>query len=168
MWPLTGHRSIVDCKVLFVHLEWWLWQHRPPPRINSDYRDLWLKSRSPSRPQSYLLHGRASCPDMCEATILELAGSHHQGHLSPSCFGSSSLFLKASALILSLWTISLIVKNTETKTLKCYLNLLLTPNWNPWNMKNLLTPRRSKVTQNFLWGENRKSHSKIYKNQLVY
>lgn len=129
MWTLTGHRSIVDCWGTFRPFRVVSLTTPPPsPPISSDYRDLWLKSWSPSRPQSYLLHGRASCPAMCMATILELAGSHHQGHLSPSCFGSSSLFLKASALILSLWTISLIVKNTETKTLKCYLDLLLTPN----------------------------------------
>ena len=71
--------------------------------------------------------------------------SHQLGQiiLVSRVLGPSSLFLKIPALIVCLWTFSLIVQNVLKSPSNAILSSCLHLTVQPYNMKNLLTPYRS-------------------------
>lgn len=132
-WQVTG--QYLSAVVPFVHLKWGLlWQHPLP------LDQLWLQSWSAVFFDSRVKYLKATYPPP-QRPGLRL--SHQYGynfgtiwvssprtlnHLSLSCFGSLFLFfLKIPALILSLRTTQLNCLK-YTKSLKCYLECLSTPN----------------------------------------
>ena len=68
--------------------------------------------------------------------------SHQLGQiiLVSHVLGPSSLFLKIPALIVCLWTFSLIVQNVLKSPSNAILSAYLRLTIQPYNMKNLLTP----------------------------